>query len=188
MLCLVVIMALVSTHRQNDAGLQSKAEFAMTAAWSIDDSDVDVDLWAIGPPKQKPVFYGNREAGLLSLDQDCLGYPNMVVTMPDGSYIRAKECKEITSLRGLVPGHYDLGLHLYRAALPGRAEPLGIKVHVEILKLNPKIQIMFMADLVLDRVKQTINFASFDINASGVYSMAQPPVEPITDAYYKSKE
>jgi hypothetical protein len=69
LLCIlsVVIVAVAPTKAKVD-GVKPKAEFLITADWPVA-LDSDVDLWLVGPDK-KPVFYGSREAGCVSLDRD----------------------------------------------------------------------------------------------------------------------
>jgi hypothetical protein len=187
LLCfLLVIIALVSTHKADDAGIKPKAEYVITAEWSLD-SDADVDLWGVPPPGGQPVFYKSREQGLLVLDQDCLGFPNTIVSLDDGSQVKMSTCKETMSLRGIVPGHYDFGVNLfaYRESSVSTDPPAGIKVHVEIIQMNPRVKVVYVGDVSLDHQRQTINFASFDLARDGSFKRADPPLEPITDLYFK---
>ena len=43
----------------------------------------------------------------------------------------------------------------------------GVKVHVEIVQVNPKVHVVFAKDVTLDRVGQTINVESFDLSRQG---------------------
>jgi len=160
-----------------------------TAEWPIEHSDADVDLWAVPPPGDSPVYYRNREVGLTTLDQDCLGKSNSSVTLADGTIIAAKTCRETITLRGLVPGKYDLAVNLYHfndergRPAPDDEGELGVKVHVEIVRLNPKVTIMFQGDLTLDRPRQTINFASFELSRDNEFELLPPPLDPITGKF-----
>jgi len=111
LLCfLVVIMPIVSMLKNK--GVETKAEYVITAEWSILDTDPDVDLWAM-PPGGLPVFYRNRQVGLTFLDQDCLGKSNSTAVQADGTTVALNVCKETITLRGIVAGRYDLALNLY---------------------------------------------------------------------------
>src|ERR1700680_2720067 len=68
LLCIlsVVIVAVAPTKAKVD-GVKPKAEFLITADWKVE-LDSDVDLWIVGPDK-KPIFYGARESGCVSLDR-----------------------------------------------------------------------------------------------------------------------
>src|ERR1700721_905945 len=89
LLCIlsVVIVAVAPTKAKVD-GIKPKGEFFITAHGPAP-PDSDVDLWLVGPDK-KPVFYGSREAGCVSLDRDSLGYSHSQITLPHGSPAQAQ--------------------------------------------------------------------------------------------------
>jgi hypothetical protein len=62
---------------------------------------------------------------------------------------------------------------------------LALKVHVEIVGLNPDVRTIFSRDSTLDRVGQTINAASFEINQQGGITLLDPPLTPVTNSYTK---
>jgi hypothetical protein len=184
---LIVVMVLASTHKAEDTGIKPKAEYVVTAEWSLD-SDADVDLWGVPPPGDKPVFYKTREIGLLVLDQDCLGFPNTIVTLDDNTQVKMSSCKETMTLRGIVPGHYDFGVNLFAYRDRGNSTdpPSGIKVHVEIIQMNPRVKVLYVGDVTLDHQRQTINFASFDLGRDASFQRVDPPLAPITDLFYRN--
>jgi hypothetical protein len=112
LLCIlsVVIVAVAPTKAKVD-GIKPKAEFLITADWPVA-LDSDVDLWLVGPEK-KPVFYGSREAGCVSLDRDSLGFSTSQITLADGSLAQSESNKETATIRCIAPGHYDIGVNLY---------------------------------------------------------------------------
>jgi len=189
LLCVLAIVIAAVNPKSEAKGIDSKADYLITAEWQIEHSDADVDLWVLPPPGEVPVYYKNREVGLTMLDQDCLGKSNSTVALADGSVVAAKTCRETITLRGIVPGRYDLAVNLYHMndeqgrSISDDAEGLGIKVHVEIAQLNPTVKIMFQGELTLDRTKQTINFASFELTAENEFKLKPPPIEPITDKF-----
>lgn len=189
LLCVLAIVIAAVNPKNEAKGIENKADYIITAEWPIESSDADVDLWAIPPPGELPVYYKNREAGLTMLDQDCLGRSNSTVALADGTVIATKTCRETITLRGIVPGRYDLAINLYSSSDQlGRpslsdADGLGIKVHVEIVRLNPTVKMMFQSDLTLDRPRQTINFASFDLTADNEFKLLLPPLDSITDKF-----
>jgi hypothetical protein len=166
-------------------GVKPKAEFLITADWPVA-LDSDVDLWLVGPDK-KPVFYGSREAACASLDRDSLGYSTSQITLADGSMAQSESNKETTTIRCIAPGHYDVGVNLYsdRELAKGKT---SIPVRVEITGLNPQVTTLFAKDVALENVGQTINVVSFDMRLDGQIKLAEPPLEPITDAYRKDKQ
>jgi hypothetical protein len=185
LLCIlsVVIVAVAPTKAKVD-GVKPKAEFLITADWKVG-LDSDVDLWVVGPSK-KPVFYGSRQVGCASLDHDSLGFSTSMITLADGSSVRADSNKETTTLRCIEPGRWDVGVNLYsdRELAKGAR---SIPVRVEIIGLNPQVTTLFAKDVALDQVGQTINVVSFDLGQDGKIQLADPPLEPITDAYRSGK-
>jgi hypothetical protein len=179
----VVIVAVAPTKARVD-GVKPKAEFLVTADWPVA-LDSDVDLWLVGPDK-KPVFYGAREAGCVSLDRDSLGRTTSEITLADGSTAQSESNKETATIRCIAPGRYDVGVNLYsdRELAKGAA---AIPVRVEITGLNPRVTTLFAKDVALDQVGQTINVASFDLALDGQIKLVDPPLEPIIDAYRNVK-
>ena len=133
--------------------------------------DADVDIHMV-PPSQRPVFYGSRDVGCATLDRDNRGFLDSVITLADGSQTKVESDKETIAIRCVEPGHYDLAANLYEyrekhLSEPGRRD-LGLKVHVEILELNPAgARARSRKDMTLDRSEQTINWASFDMDRDG---------------------
>ena len=123
------------------------------------------------------------------LDQDCLGKSNSIAMLADGSSVVAKTCRETITERGYVPGKYDVALNLYHmndehgAQVPDDARGLGVKVHVEITRINPMVHQEWQGDFTLDYVKETINLVSFELTAGHDFKLVSPPAEPITNRF-----
>lgn len=175
----VALMAVNPTHAKVD-GIKPKAEFLITADWDVR-SDSDVDLWVVGPD-HKPVFYGNRQEACADLDRDSLGYSTSRITLVDGSVIQQDSNKETTSIHCLAPGHWDVGVNLYSDRELDKGAK-SIPVHVELTGVNPQVRTLFAADVSLDKVGQTINVFSFDLDADGHVTMTKPPIAPLTDTW-----
>jgi hypothetical protein len=181
LLCIVsVVIVAASPTRAKIDGVKPKAEYLIGADWNVS-LDSDVDLWVVNPSRQ-PIFYGSRQVGCGDLDHDSLGFRTSVVTLADGSTVRAVSNKEVTSIRCFEPGHWDVGVNLYSDRELAKTAK-EIRVHVEIVGLNPEVRTMFARDVVLDRVGETVNVVSFDMDRDGKITLADPPLEPITDAY-----
>lgn len=184
LLCfLVVIMVMVSSHKNDDAQVNVKVEYMITASWNIEKDDADVDLWVVPPPGVKPVYYGNKEVGLTNLDIDCLGWTNTYVVLADGSKASQKECRETVTVRGLSPGHFDVGIHLFR--IGSHAGPIA--VHVEAQKINPRVHTVYAGDFTLHAAKQSLNVFSMDVDDRGEPTLVDVPGDPITNRYYDMK-
>ena len=189
MLLVIVAILIVSVApRAASDGVHVEAQYLVSIEWDkmLDD---DVDLWAIGPPDpSKPCFYKTPEAGALSLDRDSRGYmDDKMIVNGETVYLPHKE---IITLRGVVPGRYTYGIHLYKARGPdhgGKRDPraLGIPVHVEVVKLNPKVVTVYRANFVLNYEGDAVNVWSMDVLPDGNFVEADPPVEPITAKFYR---
>lgn len=177
-----MIVAVAPTKAKVD-GVKPKAEFLITADWPVA-LDSDVDLWLVGPDK-KPVFYGSREAGCVSLDRDSLGFSTSQITLADGSTAQSESNKETATIRCIAPGHYDIGVNLYSDRELAKGAQ-SIPVRVEITGLNPQVTTLFAGNVVLDQVGQTSNVASFDLTYDGQVKLTDPPLEPITHAYERA--
>ena len=181
LLCIVsvVIAAVAPTHAKMD-GVKPRAEYLITADWDVM-LDSDVDLWVVNPSR-KPIFYGSRQVDCADLDHDSLGFKTSLITLADGSTVRAVSNKEVTSIRCFEPGHWNIGVNLYsdRELAKGRKV---INVRVEIVGLNPEVSTIFAKDVVLDRVGETVNVVSFDMDRDGKITLADSPLVPITDDY-----
>ena len=190
LLCVLsVVIVAVAPKAPMAAGVQEKAEYLLSSEWSVD-IDADVDIWLV-PPTKKPAFYASREVGCARLDSDNRGFMDEVVTLADGTKTKVNSDKETISLRCIEPGRYDLGVNLYafrRNGVPllSAEHGLGLKVHVEIVVVNPAVHLVFSKDVMLDHVGQTINVASFDLDRQGHITLTDTPLELVTAHAYKS--
>jgi hypothetical protein len=191
MLLVIVAILIVSVSSKKAVeGIHVEAQYLVTIEWDkmLDD---DLDLWAIGPPDpSKPCFYQNLEAGALSLDRDSRGYLDDKLTV-DGKTVYLTH-KEVITLRGVVPGRYEFGIHLYKARDPAgarRRDPrnLGINVHVEVVKLNPKLTTIARKDFVLDFEGDSVNVWAMDVAPDGSYVELDPSVESIVSKFYRTE-
>ncbi|MBV8473328.1 MAG: hypothetical protein JO107_10540 [Hyphomicrobiales bacterium] len=181
---LAIVIVAVNPPQTKANGVQEKAEYLLSLEWDVShDADVDIHLM---PPSRKPVFYASRDVGCATLDRDNRGFIDSIITLADGSQTQVDSNKETIALRCVEPGHYDLGANLYAdhdSAIDHRA--IGLKIHAEILGLNPSVRVVFAKDFVLDYVGQTVNWASFDMARNGQITLGDPPLAPITASYQK---
>ena len=190
LLCVLsVVIVAVAPKTPAQAGVPEKAEYLLSAEWSVD-IDADVDIWLI-PPSKKPVFYGSRDVGCAKLDSDYRGFIDEWITLADGSKVKVDAAKEIISLRCIEPGRYDLGVNLYAFRADGMAKAgtlleRGVKVHVEIIAVNPNVRVLYAKDVTLDRADQTINVESFELSRERGLSLAEPPLELVTAKAYRT--
>ena len=188
LLCMLSV-TIVAAHpkSEHEGGVKQKAEYLASIEWNVDiDADADIHMM---PPSKKPVFYASRDVGCATLDRDNRGFIDSIITLADGSQTKVESDKETIAIRCIEPGRYDLAANLYAHRKDNvnqtESTSLGLKVHVEIVKLNPEVQVAYSRDIVLDRVGQTVNWASFDMDRTGAITLVDPPLEPITASYQK---
>lgn len=190
MLLVIVAILIVSVAPKKADGVQVKAEYLVTIEWSAQ-LDEDIDVWGSGPPEPaKPCFYGNLESGALSLDRDSRGFMDDRLLV-DGHLMYLPH-KETMSLRGVVPGRYVFAIYDFKHRLPddgSKPAPnaLGIVVHTEVIKINPKVMVIFRKDFTLNHEGDATNIFAMDVLPDGGFVEADPPVEPITNRFYLGK-
>ncbi len=188
LLCVLsVVIVAVAPKSPAQSGVEMKALYLLTIEWDVGiDADADIHLM---PPRGKPVFYASREVGCATLDRDNRGFLDSIVELLDGSKTKVMTNKETIAIRCIEPGRYDLAanLYAYRADNFNQTDErfLALKVHAEIIGLNPAVKLLFARDVTLDRIGQTENVASFDMAQDGTIAFVDPPLAPITDNYQK---
>jgi hypothetical protein len=151
--------------------VDAKAEFLITLSWP-DGRSEDVDLY-VEDPSGNLVWFRAREAGLMHLDRDDLGRTNDVIQITGREIVNPLN-QEVVSIRGIQPGEYVVNLHLYRAAADARPVPATLKVE----KLNPKVEIVFYGEIVLERPSDERTAVRFSLRADGrVADVNQLPKE-----------
>lgn len=180
----LLFLHMVEEKKPPHAGIDQKAEYIATLTWDVETYDADLDLWLVTPPKEVPVFFGNRQSGCVGLDIDNRGWADSKVVNDDGSTGDFKLAKETVALRCRQTGHYDLGVNFFgyhaHPETPPASNHLGIKAHVEIIKLNPTVTTVFEKYVVMDVETQTTNVVSFDLLPNGDLKFTDVPLAPVT--------
>lgn len=88
-----------------------KAEFLIIIEWE-DNANDDVDLW-VRDPNGTTVSFTNKTGGLLNLEKDDLGMSNDRWRKPDGTIVTIPINREVITMRGIVPGRYEVAAHIY---------------------------------------------------------------------------
>jgi hypothetical protein len=139
--------------------VDAKAEFLVTLSWP-DGRSEDVDLY-VEDPAGNLVWFRQREAGLMHLDRDDLGRSNDVIRVGGREIVHPLN-QEIVSIRGIVPGEFVVNVHLYR---PHDGAPVPASVKIE--KLNPKVEVVFYGEIVLERPSDERTAVRFSVRADG---------------------
>lgn len=136
-----------------------KAEYIITATWEQGRPD-DLDLWVQGPGNEV-VWFRNQEADLMHLDRDDRGTVNDQLVV-DGKEVRNPLNQEVVTIRGQAPGEYIVNLHYYNTQTK---RPLDAEV--EIVKVNPRLEVVFHGTVRLERLGQEKTAARFTVARDG---------------------
>ena len=88
-----------------------KAEYLIVIEWDTNSSD-DIDLWVMDP-NRTTVSFTRKEGGLLNLEKDDLGIANDTWITPQGERVVIPINREVVTMRGIVPGRYQIAAHVY---------------------------------------------------------------------------
>ncbi len=153
--------------------IDPKAEFIITTTW--DDFSVDdVDTW-VEDPEGKVLWFRKPEVGLMHLDRDDRGMQSDTIVV-NGQEVQNPLNQEVVTIRGTVPGEYVVNTHYY-----GSKSKLPVTINVRVVKVNPKLEIIYYGTLVLERegVEQTaVRFSiTRDGKVEGVNTLFKPIVQ-----------
>lgn len=145
-----------------------KAEYIITVSWPEDQPD-DIDLW-VQDPYQETVSYLRKEAGWLNLDRDDRGDLNDTV-MINGKKVVHPINQEVVTIRGIISGEYIVNLHYYQSV-----SNKPVRTVVKIEKVNPVLRLVFIDQLVLNKLDDEKTVLRFELDADGeIVSMNQLP-------------
>ena len=136
-----------------------KAEYIITVIWPEDQPD-DIDLW-VQNPYHETVSYLQKEAGWLHLDRDDRGDLNDTV-MINGKKVVHPINQEVVTIRGIISGEYIVNLHYYESQ-----SKKPVKANVKIEKVNPVLRLVFIDQLVLDKVDDEKTVLRFELDGNG---------------------
>lgn len=136
-----------------------KAEYIITVSWPEDQPD-DVDLW-VQDPYRETVSYLRKEAGWLNLDRDDRGDLNDTV-MINGKKVVHPINQEVVTIRGIISGEYIVNLHYYQSV---SNQP--VKTVIKIEKVNPVLRLVYIDQLVLDKVDDEKTVLRFELDGNG---------------------
>ena len=168
---MATLLIIVPHLKQAHDGIKPKAEYLITLSWD-DQRNVDLDLWL--RHDDCVIFYNGRECVDISLDRDSRGFISNRTTNPDGS-TNVSPNQEVISIRANVPGDFLTAVNYY-----GNDEPdVPIDCKIELIKLNPTVEVIGSVTLHLDHIKQTLNAIAFHIDPSGAVHLLPVPAEDL---------
>ena len=156
---LVLTITLVNPPtKQGD--IELKAEFLITMEWPGSSLD-DVDLFVKTPASPIPVFFGNRDIKVASLDRDDLGLRSDTLRMSDGTTVSVYENWEHVAIRKMIPGEYIVNIFMYT-----KEDTTITPVTVKVERLNP-YQLVYSGTHILEKKAQEVTAIRFTINKDG---------------------
>lgn len=159
----VIMFVVVSMQKQSEEGIRPNMDFMIRLSWAIS-AESDVDIW-IRTPDGNVLYFGNQQAGPLSLERDDLGY--FIPSEADSTSVTITESEEVVAVRGIVPGEYIINAHLYRL---GEQVTEPIDVTLQIDRINPILQTIFRGTKSFRTEREEIHIVRFRINADGSVS------------------
>jgi hypothetical protein len=155
---LFVIAFLLINPITKKSDIPIKAEFLIIMHWPNALAD-DLDLW-VQRDSDKPVGFSNREGTPLHLDRDDLGKVNDQVEI-NGKIEQLESNRETTTIRGIVPGQYFVGVHYYSMS---SNEP--VPYTVTVMKVNPYRELYSITGEMTTK-REYHRLPAFEIDADG---------------------
>lgn len=168
------------------ADIPTKAEYLFIIEWDDNLAD-DIDLW-VRDPNGTTVSFMLKEGGLLNLEKDDLGSSNDSYVDSEGNTQTLRLNREVTTMRGIIPGTYTVMAHVYSRSAQGRYDeelerwdrqkqgwsPLSFT----LLRVNPYKETWRSEHRYLDR-RQEIPLLQFDLDEEGNASNFRMPTQSI---------
>ena len=174
---LFIIAFLLISPVKKKKEIEQKAEYVITVTWPGEFGD-DVDSW-LEDPTGKIMYFRKKEVGLMHMDRDDLGKLNDQQFVPGIGVVNYPYNREITTIRGIMPGEYVFNIHLYRK----EHEDKPIPVTVILEKLNPRVKLLYSKVMILTDYWEEKTIIRFVLDVDGEvtesYFIYKPLVENI---------
>jgi hypothetical protein len=158
---LFIIAFLLISPVKKKKEIEQKAEYVITVTWPGELSD-DIDSW-LEDPMENIMYFRKREVGLMHLDRDDLGSLNDQQFVPGIGLVNYPYNREITTIRGIMPGEYVFNVHLYRKT----PKDSSIPVTVILEKLNPHVKLLYSKTVVLSEIWEEKTIIRFVLGVDG---------------------
>lgn len=164
----IVAFVVLRPEAKKQDGVELKAEYLITMTWpdgNLDDVDLHVRL-----PDGSMVNFRSKEVAYVMLDHDDRGI-NGQYTNAEGKVMLLRGHKEVATVRAIVPGTYVANVHIYRvndSYLDQKSDPvLPYAVQVTLTRLNPQVEDVASADVVMSEVGQQKTAFAFTVQEDG---------------------
>lgn len=174
-LFIVAFLLINPPTKKQDA--PKKAEYLIVIEWD-DRSGNDIDLWVMDP-NRVTVSFTNKEGGLLNLEKDDLGIANDRWVKPDGSVEIIRLNREVVTMRGIVPGRYQVAAHIYSqrdATTPSKVDGKRLSeivpqvITATLIKINPYGEV-YKTTREFNRRGQALTLFNFELDENGIVTM-----------------
>lgn len=156
-LFIIAFLLINPISKRND--IPAKAEFMIILEWS-DESPSDMDLW-VQHDSDPAVGFNHKDYNGVNLERDDLGIANDTIVI-EGEPITIRNNREVTNIRGIVPGTYYVNVHSYTYR-----EPEPLRVTITVIDINPRYKEVYSISVVLSGSNQVGRFPAFEINEEG---------------------
>jgi len=165
--CFIIALLAMNPKATKSGDIPAKAEFIITLSWPDMDPN-DLDLWVQGPSGES-VWFRNREADLMHLDRDDRGNSNNTI-MINGRKVVNPLRQEVVTIRSIVPGEYVVNAHYYETKDIDNSDPKAgqaVQATVSIIKVNPKAEVVFYGQAMLEARGKEVTMARFTVTPEG---------------------
>ena len=160
---LFIIAFLLISPVKKKKEIEQKAEYVITVTWPGEMND-DIDSW-LEDPMEQVMYYREKEVGLMHLDRDDLGNLNDRQNVPGVGMVNYPYNREITTIRGIMPGEYVFNVHLYRKVSKDSSIPIPVTVILE--KLNPQVKLLYSKTVTLIDAWEEKTIIRFVLDVNG---------------------
>ena len=172
-LFVVAFLLINPPTKKSDA--PKKAEYLIVIEWDKD-ANHDVDLW-VKDPTGVVVSFTNKMGGLLNLEKDDLGWQNDKWMQPNGNEVIIPINREVITIRGIVPGEYQVAAHIYSKKVMYSIDTSNgkyIKTEIEdsgyvtatLIRINPYGEV-YKTRKIYTQKGQVLSMFNFILDANG---------------------
>ena len=87
----------------------------------------------------------------------------------NGEQVTIKINREVTTIRGIIPGEYIVNAHLFSrySSRNSTSEDHGFPVTIEVIKVNPRYEVVFSGEHIFNIRGQEETFVRFVVSKDG---------------------
>ena len=159
----IIAFLLIKPEEPKKEDFERKAEFVIIMEWDRGRME-DMDLW-VQDPNGGTCSFRSPRVNFMHLDKDDLGGRNDTAII-NGETVTIEINREVTTIRGIIPGEYIVNAHLFTKYTPYSVSG-GFPVTIEVIKVNPKYEVIFSGEYNFDIRGQEETFVRFVVAKNG---------------------